>query len=71
MVRVGVCFVVGRLGVAIDAGNAGVIRLIDMAIGANRAVMRQLPEIVVIERCAQPAGRVVAAGSVASCRKTS
>ena len=67
MVRVRTGLVVMRLGVTIDAGYVRVIRLIDMAIGANGPVVGQLPEIVVIEGRAQPAGGVMAARSGAVC----
>jgi hypothetical protein len=60
VMRVGAWLVVERLGVAIDAGHVCVVGLIDMAVGTNRSVMRQLPEIIVIEVCAQPARGAVA-----------
>ena len=70
MDAVGGSFVVVRLGVAIDTGNIGVIGLIDMAIGTNRAMMRELPEIIVIEGSAQPTRGAVASGGCASRRET-
>jgi hypothetical protein len=66
MVGVGTWLVVERLGVAIDAGHVCVVGLIDMAVGTNRSVMRQPPEIIVIEVRAQPARGVVA---VCTCRR--
>ena len=49
------------LRVAIDARSVGVVRGIDVAVRADRVVMRQLPKGVVIEGRAQPTGGVVAA----------
>jgi len=49
------------LGVAIDTGLRGIVRRIQMAIRAHRAVVWQLP-VGVIERRAQPTRRGVAAG---------
>src|SRR5271168_3422673 len=61
LVRAGL--VVVRLRVAIDAGNAGVTRLVNMAIRAHRAMVGQLPVGSVVEDHSQPARGVVAAGS--------
>jgi hypothetical protein len=55
-------FVVGALGVAIDARSVGVSDLVDVAITANRAVVRQAPEGVIVSDT-QPSGGVVAAGA--------
>ena len=49
-----------RLGVTVDAGHVRVIRLVDMAVGAYRVVVRELPEGVVIESSSKPACRRVA-----------
>ena len=49
-----------RLGVAVDAGHVRVILLVDMAVGAYRALVWQLPISVVIESSSKPARRGVA-----------
>jgi hypothetical protein len=62
VVGVGARLVVRRLRVAVDARLGRVVGRIDVAIGADRAMMRDLPILCVIECCAQPARRSVAAG---------
>jgi hypothetical protein len=55
----GLCLLVRRGGVAIDAGKTGVVQRYLVAIIANRPVVRNR-EVGVIEGGAQPAGRCVA-----------
>ena len=56
---VSLCLVMGRLRVAIDAGKRGIVRGNQVAIAANRAVMRNR-ENGVVEGRAQPRRGVVA-----------
>lgn len=51
------------LRVAVDAGHAGVIGLIDVAIAADRVLMGQPPVRAVVERGTGPRGRVVTVGT--------
>ena len=67
---VGLCLLVCRLRVAVDAGEAGEIRRNLMAVVAHRAMMRNTEKSRVIECCAEPAGGVVAARGIASGRET-
>ena len=65
----------GRLAVsglcmAVDARSIGVVRLVDVAVAAHGIVVGQLPEIVVVERCAEPTSGVVAAGGCTICGET-
>ena len=54
--------------VTTDARYVGVVGLIDMAIRTHCAVMRQAPEVVVIEGGPQPARCIVTARGGAICR---
>jgi hypothetical protein len=56
---VSLCLLMGRLRVAIDAGKRGIVRGNQVAIAANRAVMRNR-EKGVVEGSAQPRGGVMA-----------
>jgi hypothetical protein len=66
----GTAFVLGVRGgltvcglrMAIDTRGVCVVCGINMAVGADRVVVWQLPEIVVVERRSQPASGIVAAG---------
>ena len=54
------CLRMERLGMTVDAGHVRVILLVDMAVGAYRALVRQLPESIVIESSSKPTCRGVA-----------
>lgn len=63
VLRIRLRFAVIGLRVAVDAGHVRVIRRIDVAIRANRAVMRQAPVGRVVKSRVQPTGGVVAGGA--------
>jgi len=62
---------VRRLGVASNAGSIRVVGGINVAVGADGVVVRELPEIIVVEGGAEPASGVVAAGGGAGGGETS
>ena len=67
VVAVSLSLAVSWLRVAVDARHVGVVGVVDVAVGAYRRVMRQLPVLAVIESRVGPRSGVVAGG--AGCRE--